>query len=219
MLASLTVSRCSSPYKNPGATLDDLREAVTTLEDVERIARRVLGGQHPFTRSSEKSVRVSRAKLRAREDAEAVDVSAQERDAAEAAAVSNRGDQAGAAADPNAELKAEIAALEAQRAALRARETPQARSIRLHMRLLDHASACRAADCPSANCGKMKDLLRHGATCTTRVQGGCAICRRIWALLQIHARQCTRGSCPVPKCASLKAQLAQMQQQGAETAS
>ena len=73
-------------YRDPGATLDDLREAVTTFEDVERVARRVLGGQHPFTRSSEKSVRVSRAKLRAREDAEAVDVSAQELDAAEAAA-------------------------------------------------------------------------------------------------------------------------------------
>ena len=95
-------------YRDPGATLDDLREAVTTFEDVERVARRVLGGQHPFTRSSEKSVRVSRATLSAREDAEP-DVSAQE-----LAAVSNRGDQAGAAADPNAELKAEIAALEAQ---------------------------------------------------------------------------------------------------------
>ena len=35
--------------KDPGATLDDLREAVTTLEDVERTARRVLGGSHPFT--------------------------------------------------------------------------------------------------------------------------------------------------------------------------
>ena len=31
------------------ATLDDLREAVTTLEDAERIARRVLGGAHPTT--------------------------------------------------------------------------------------------------------------------------------------------------------------------------
>ena len=30
-----------------GATLDDLREAVTTLEDAERISRRVLGGAHP----------------------------------------------------------------------------------------------------------------------------------------------------------------------------
>ena len=35
-------------YKDPGATLDDLREAVTTLEDTERTARRVLGGAHPL---------------------------------------------------------------------------------------------------------------------------------------------------------------------------
>ena len=30
-----------------GATLDDIREAVTTLEDLERTAQRVLGGTHP----------------------------------------------------------------------------------------------------------------------------------------------------------------------------
>ena len=36
-------------YKDPGATLDDLREAVTTLEDVERTTRRVFGGAHPIT--------------------------------------------------------------------------------------------------------------------------------------------------------------------------
>ena len=35
------------------ATLDDLREAVTTLEDVERTARRVLGGAHPATSNAE----------------------------------------------------------------------------------------------------------------------------------------------------------------------
>ena len=82
---------------------------------MERNARRrVLGGAHPLTPGIHTCLRESRVALRAREDAEAVDVSAQERDAAEAAAVSNRGDQAGAAADPNAELKAEIAALEAQ---------------------------------------------------------------------------------------------------------
>ena len=34
-------------YNDPGATLDDLREAVTTLEETERIARRVLGATHP----------------------------------------------------------------------------------------------------------------------------------------------------------------------------
>ena len=34
-------------YCDPSATLDDLREAVATLEDAGRIARRVLGGAHP----------------------------------------------------------------------------------------------------------------------------------------------------------------------------
>jgi len=54
-------------YKDPGATLDDLREAVTTLEDTKRIALRVLGGAHPTTAGIEKSLREARAALRARE--------------------------------------------------------------------------------------------------------------------------------------------------------
>ena len=36
-------------YVNDSAKLDDIREAVTTLEDVERRARRVFGGAHPLT--------------------------------------------------------------------------------------------------------------------------------------------------------------------------
>ena len=36
--------------QDPSATLDDLREAVNTLEELERTARRVLGGAHPTTR-------------------------------------------------------------------------------------------------------------------------------------------------------------------------
>ena len=48
------------------ATLDDLREAVTTLEDTERIARRVLGGAHPLTVNIEVCLRNTRA-LSARE--------------------------------------------------------------------------------------------------------------------------------------------------------
>ena len=39
------------------ATLDDLREAVTTLEDVARTARRVLGGSHPLTAQFEENLR------------------------------------------------------------------------------------------------------------------------------------------------------------------
>mmetsp|Transcript_12046 Transcript_12046/g.33360 ORF Transcript_12046/g.33360 Transcript_12046/m.33360 type:complete len:382 (+) Transcript_12046:57-1202(+) len=54
-------------YTDPGATLDDLREAVTTLEDTERTARRVLGGAHPTTSEIEMSLRHARAALRAHE--------------------------------------------------------------------------------------------------------------------------------------------------------
>ena len=36
-------------YKNEAATLDELREAVTTLEETERSARRVVGSAHPLT--------------------------------------------------------------------------------------------------------------------------------------------------------------------------
>ena len=54
-------------YEDPGATLADLREAVTTLEDAERIARRVLGGAHPTTAGIEAALRDARAALHARE--------------------------------------------------------------------------------------------------------------------------------------------------------
>ena len=55
-------------YSDGSATLDDLREAVTTLEDTERIARRVLGGAHPLTVDIERELRNAQAVLRAREE-------------------------------------------------------------------------------------------------------------------------------------------------------
>ena len=50
-----------------GATLDDLREAVTTLEETKRTTRRVLGGAHPLTKELEGNVQDARHALRARE--------------------------------------------------------------------------------------------------------------------------------------------------------
>ena len=55
-------------YTDTGATLDDLREAVTTLEDAGRIARRVFGGAHPIAAGIEKTLQRVRAALRAREE-------------------------------------------------------------------------------------------------------------------------------------------------------
>ena len=58
-----------SLYEDPAATPDDLREAVTTLEDAERIARRVFGGAHPLTEGIEEDLRDAQA-LRARSPSE-----------------------------------------------------------------------------------------------------------------------------------------------------
>ena len=54
-------------YEDTDATLDDLREAVTTLEDAERIARRVLGGVHPLTEGIKGDLQSAQARLRAYE--------------------------------------------------------------------------------------------------------------------------------------------------------
>jgi len=86
--------------------------------------------------------------------------------------------------------------------------------IKRHMALLNHASMCRPeAKCVDPNCVKMKNLLKHGGECTIRVQGGCQVCRRIWALLQIHARQCRNPTCSVPKCRVLKEKMRMLMQQ------
>ena len=50
-----------------GATLDDLREAVTTLEETARTAQRVLGAAHPTTGAVGRDLLRARAVLRARE--------------------------------------------------------------------------------------------------------------------------------------------------------
>ena len=54
-------------YEDPVAPLDDLREAVTTLEETERTARRVFGSAHPLTKGIESELPLARAALHARE--------------------------------------------------------------------------------------------------------------------------------------------------------
>ena len=54
-----------SLYEDTAATLGNLREAVTSLDDTERTARRVLGGGHPTVLKSEKCLQDARAALRA----------------------------------------------------------------------------------------------------------------------------------------------------------
>jgi E1A/CREB-binding protein len=87
------------------------------------------------------------------------------------------------------------------------------RSIQLHMTLLLHAATCNSAECPSANCTKMKGLLKHGAQCQVKATGGCNVCKRIWALLQIHARQCKTKVCRVPNCMAIRERVRQLKKQ------
>ena len=61
-------ARSKAIYNDDGATLEDLRESVETLEDVKRIARRVFGGAHPLTTGIESSLQKARVVHRVRSD-------------------------------------------------------------------------------------------------------------------------------------------------------
>ena len=54
-------------YADVDATLEDIREAVTKLEETARTARRVFGGAHPVTKNIEESLREAQTVLRDRE--------------------------------------------------------------------------------------------------------------------------------------------------------
>ena len=54
-------------YRDPGATLADLREAVTILEEIDRTARRVYGNTNPLTIQIKLHLENARADLSAHE--------------------------------------------------------------------------------------------------------------------------------------------------------
>ena len=53
-------------YEDPAATRSDLREATTTLEEIQRTARRMLGGAHPLVLAIERNLDESREMFYAR---------------------------------------------------------------------------------------------------------------------------------------------------------
>ena len=63
----LRANYAAALYMDDGATLDDIREAVSTLEEIERIARRVFGGRHPTAVRMVRSLQKARAVLSTRE--------------------------------------------------------------------------------------------------------------------------------------------------------
>ena len=57
-------------FYDSSATLDDLREAVTTLLDLEQTARRVFGGSHPLTLDLKRELKRASRAQRPRDAAE-----------------------------------------------------------------------------------------------------------------------------------------------------
>ena len=58
---AMRTNYASALYRDPSATLDDLSEAVATLEDLEQAARRVMGGAHPLTSTIERHLGLARS--------------------------------------------------------------------------------------------------------------------------------------------------------------
>jgi E1A/CREB-binding protein len=82
------------------------------------------------------------------------------------------------------------------------------RNVQMHMTLLLHTVSCCDTCCVSANCSRMKAILRHRAGCQIKARGGCLVCSRIWALIQIHAGQCKNRACLVPDCRAVRERMA-----------
>jgi hypothetical protein len=59
----MSINYAAALNNDPDATLDDVREAVTTLEEIEPTARRVLGGAHPLATAIEGALRASRLRV------------------------------------------------------------------------------------------------------------------------------------------------------------
>lgn len=95
------------------------------------------------------------------------------------------------------------------------KEARQQRMLQLRamLELLVHASQCREASCQYGKCRNMKDLFRHGYSCTKRATGGCSLCKRVWFLLTSHAKSCKETKCTVPRCMDLREHARRLQLQ------
>jgi TAZ zinc finger len=56
-------------------------------------------------------------------------------------------------------------------------------------------------NCHFSACKTLELLVRHFRCCEIGVPGGCANCKRMWQLLELHSRMCTESCfCKVPLC-------------------
>ncbi|KVI08913.1 BTB/POZ and TAZ domain-containing protein 4-like [Cynara cardunculus var. scolymus] len=63
--------------------------------------------------------------------------------------------------------------------------------------------------CKYEGCRGLESLVRHFYGCKLRVSGGCPHCKRMWQLLELHARLCANSNaCRVPLCRRFKQKIA-----------
>ena len=88
------------------------------------------------------------------------------------------------------------------------------KNLQMHLQLLHHsANLCiNNPACVSRNCMQMKKFLEHELTCPIKVQKGCPQCKKMYSLLQLHARSCRVDNCKVPNCAAIRDHIRQMEQ-------
>eukprot|EP00878_Enallax_costatus_P031506 GHUV01034456.1.p1 GENE.GHUV01034456.1~~GHUV01034456.1.p1 ORF type:complete len:308 (+),score=93.52 GHUV01034456.1:203-1126(+) len=97
----------------------------------------------------------------------------------------------------------------ANRDEMRSRLTEQERiersqQLQKTLALLVHACSCHNPQCSSTSCRKVRALFQHAVQCQQKVTGGCHLCKKMWCLLNLHAKSCTTSDCPVPRCRELK---------------
>lgn len=69
----------------------------------------------------------------------------------------------------------------------------------------DKAPKKDEAPCGYTACKGLELLVRHFASCKLRVPGGCAQCKRMWQLLELHSRLCADSDqCRVPLCRNFR---------------
>ena len=68
LMLTMRLNYATALHDSPSSTLDDLREAVATIGEIERTGRRVLGGAHPLVGTIVGGLEHARAALAARED-------------------------------------------------------------------------------------------------------------------------------------------------------
>ena len=85
------------------------------------------------------------------------------------------------------------------------------RSLLVHLQLLMHSVNCDSKECVSRNCIKMKEFIKHEMECKIKVQKGCPQCKRMYNLLQMHAKACRLEVCKVPNCGAIREHIKQME--------